>query len=218
MAMSSGAQRAIVEATSWVTGAALFLAVLVYHNEFRTVLGLKFEPRKAAVVQAKTAPSPAREPAADLSKDADPAKAEPAAADPVAKPARSQRAGRDSWGGVRIQADTYGHYHATAYINGDPVNVLVDTGATMIALTWDDARAAGLTVRDSDFTLRSSTANGMAKFAPVTLGSVRIGDITLFDVPAAVANRGQLTKTLLGMSFLGQVRMEMRNRELVLSR
>ena len=95
--------------------------------------------------------------------------------------------------------------------------MLVDTGATTIAMTWEDAQGAGLHVRDSDFTLRSSTANGVALFAPVKLESVRIGTIVVYDVPAVVARRGQLTTTLLGMSFLRQVRMEMKDHELVLS-
>lgn len=193
MAISSGAQRALTEAASWLSAGAVLIGVVLYHNEIRTALGLRYEP-KPAVEQAESH-GPAQRP------------------DPGTAPVS-----RDTSGSVRLGADAYGHFNTTAYVNGSSVDVLVDTGATTVALTWDDARAAGLHVRDSDFTLRSQTANGTAFFAPVTIASVRIGDITVYDVRAAVARPGQLHRTLLGMSFLGKVRVEMRDRELVLSR
>jgi aspartyl protease family protein len=196
MAMSSGAQRAITEALLWASAGVVLLGAAYHQSEIRTRLGLKFEP-----AQHKAAPASSSDVEPAANRNAPP----PAAA---STPANS----------VRVRADTYGHFNARAYINGDPIDVLVDTGATMVALTWEDARAAGLHVRESDFTLRSSTANGIALFAPATLSSVRIGDITVHDVRAAVAKRGQLQRTLLGMSFLGQVRVEMRDREMILSR
>ena len=61
-------------------------------------------------------------------------------------------------------------------------------------------------VRDPDFTHRVTTANGIARVAIVTLDSVAIEDIMVRNVRAAVAEPGKLTKTLLGMSFLGQLR------------
>ena len=67
---------------------------------------------------------------------------------------------------VELKAGAYGHFHANAEINGQPVSVMVDTGASIVALTFEDARAAGLYVRDSDFTQRVSTANGFARVAP----------------------------------------------------
>lgn len=174
----------------------MVLVGLIYHTEIRAGLGLRYEPRQHTALPAKAS----RDDAADTS-----------------KAAREREATVPS-GSVRLRADAYGHFSTTAYINGDAVDVLVDTGATAVALTWEDARAAGLHIRESDFTLRSHTANGTAFFAPVVLDSVRIGDITVYDVRAAVARRGQLHKTLLGMSFLGKVRVEMRDRELQLSR
>ena len=118
---------------------------------------------------------------------------------------------------VELRAGSYGHFHATAEINGRPVGVLVDTGASMVALTYEDARAAGLFVRDSDFTHRVSTANGMARVAPVTIDRVSIGDITVRDVPGAVMEAGKLGTTLLGMSFLSRLqRVDMRSGMLVL--
>ena len=92
---------------------------------------------------------------------------------------------------VEIKAGAYGHYNAEAEINGRPVDVMVDTGASMVALSYEDAAARRPLLRDSDFTQRVSTANGMARVAPVTLDRVSIGDITVRDVPAAVMERGQ---------------------------
>ena len=118
---------------------------------------------------------------------------------------------------MELRAGAYGHTHAGAEINGRPVNVMVDTGASMVALTYEDARAVGLYVRDSDFTHRVSTANGYGRVAPVTIDRVSIGDITVRNVPGAVMEPGKLGTTLLGMSFLGRLqRVDMRSGMLVL--
>lgn len=110
-----------------------------------------------------------------------------------------------------------GHYHAEAEINGRRVNVLVDTGATMVALTYEDAGTLGLPVRDSDFTHRVSTANGFGRIAPVMIDRISIGDITVRNVRGAVMEPGKLGTTLLGMSFLGRLqRVDMRAGTLVL--
>ena len=106
---------------------------------------------------------------------------------------------------VELSARRGGHFFVEAEINGRPVGVMVDTGATMVALTYEDARRAGLSPRDSDFTQRVSTANGIAKIAPVRLERVQIGNILVRDVEAAVLEEGKLGTTLLGMSFLGKL-------------
>ena len=94
---------------------------------------------------------------------------------------------------------------------------MVDTGASIVALSYEDARASGIYVRDSDFTHRVSTANGLARVAPVTIDRISIGDITVRDVAGAVMEAGKLGTTLLGMSFLGRLqRVDMRSGMLVL--
>lgn len=118
---------------------------------------------------------------------------------------------------VELKAGAHGHYYARAEINGRPIDVLVDSGASLVALTYDDARHAGLNIRDSDYTHRVSTANGPARVAPVTLDRVSIGDITVRNVPAAVSEPGRLATSLLGMSFLGRLqRIDIRSGVLVL--
>lgn len=118
---------------------------------------------------------------------------------------------------VEIRAGRGGHFTTTAEINGSPVDVLVDTGASVVALTWDDAVRAGLQVGQRDFTGRVMTANGPAAVAPVTIDRVSIGDITVHNVPASVSEPGKLTTTLLGMAFLTRLgRSEIRSGTLVL--
>jgi len=106
---------------------------------------------------------------------------------------------------VELKAGPHGHFYSSIRVNGRAVEAMVDTGASIVALTFEDAQSAGIHVRDPEFTHRVSTANGVARVAIITLDSVAIDDITVHNVRAAVAERGKLTKTLLGMSFLGQL-------------
>lgn len=118
---------------------------------------------------------------------------------------------------VELRAGAYGHYHTSAEINGRQLKVLVDTGASIVALSYEDARVAGIYVRGGDFTHRVSTANGLARVAPVTIDRISIGDITVRDVAGAVMEEGKLGTSLLGMSFLGRLqRVDMRSGTLVL--
>lgn len=108
-------------------------------------------------------------------------------------------------GGVELRADSGGHFQTSASINGRSVDVLVDTGATLVALSYEDAERAGIFVKPSDFSGRVSTANGTARVARVTLDSVEIGDIRVRNVAGVVTERGAMRGTLLGMSFLGKL-------------
>lgn len=118
---------------------------------------------------------------------------------------------------VTLPAGDYGHFSAEADINGRDINVMVDTGASLVALTYEDARRAGISVTPSDFTHTAQTANGTARVAPVTIPRISIGDITLRNVAGVVSERGASERTLLGMSFLGRLsRVEMRAGSLVL--
>lgn len=118
---------------------------------------------------------------------------------------------------VELGAGPNGHFFADARVNGRPIRVMVDTGASLVALSYEDAADAGIYVTPSDFKYRVSTANGTGRIALVTLDQVSIDGITVYDVRAAVGERGALTTTLLGMSFLSRLkRTEMRNGRLVL--
>ncbi len=115
-----------------------------------------------------------------------------------------------------FRANPQGHVLVDAYVNGAPVRFLVDTGATMVVLTSKDAAAAGFGHGDLDFSMRTSTANGVARAAPVRLRELRIDQLLVGDVKAAVAEN--LNISLLGQSFLTRIDgYEMRDGVLTLS-
>lgn len=118
---------------------------------------------------------------------------------------------------VVLKASRNGHFYARAMINGRPIAVVVDTGATSIALTYEDAESLGLRPHASDYTMISQTANGQGRLAPVEIDSVQIGDVEVRDLRGVVAEEGRLHITLLGMEFIRKLeRFELRGQELVL--
>jgi aspartyl protease family protein len=140
---------------------------------------------------------------------------------PIAREAMSDEPGigdaTGSPGSVSLPAGKYGHFLTEAEINGRDIDVMVDTGASVVALSYNDAERAGIFVNPSDFTHTAQTANGIARVAPVTISRIRIGDIMVRNVQAVVSERGASERTLLGMSFLGRLsRVEMRGGTLVL--
>lgn len=129
----------------------------------------------------------------------------------------SARRPASSGGDLEIAANDSGHFETEAEMNGSRIEVLVDTGATLVALTYEDAKRVGVFLDPADYTQQVKTANGTAKVAPVQLSAVSIGDITVRNVRGVVAEPGKLHKTLLGMSFLSRLsRVEMRPDALVL--
>lgn len=96
-----------------------------------------------------------------------------------------------------------GHYHLTLGINGAAVRFLVDTGASDMVLTLQDAQRAGIARDDLRFVGRAATANGMVQTAPVLLDHVDLGGIVDRDVPAQVSS-GDMPASLLGMRYLSR--------------
>ena len=82
---------------------------------------------------------------------------------------------------------------------------MLDTGASSVVLTEDDAKAAGLPIAMLSYTVSIETANGRAGAAPVTLDRVAIGGLEERSVEALVVQPGQLRTSLLGMSFLNRL-------------
>jgi len=105
---------------------------------------------------------------------------------------------------VVLSANDYGHFHAIAQIKGQQVEFMTDTGATYVALSYETAQKLGL-AQNLRFNGRSTTANGVARVASIVLDTVRIGDITVKDVQAVIAEPGRMTQNLLGMSFIRQL-------------
>lgn len=98
-----------------------------------------------------------------------------------------------------------GHYRAEAEVNGVRTRLMVDTGASMVLLPYEEARSFGIDPAALEFSLPVMTANGTAAVAPVRIASIRVGPVAVFDVEAAVAQPGMLKIGLLGMSFLDEL-------------
>ena len=104
-------------------------------------------------------------------------------------------------GAIELRRRSDGHFHAEAMVNGVPVRFLVDTGASDVVLSADDARRVGLDPEGLDFVGRARTANGVVATAPVRLDSVEFGNYLDRGVGASVGG-GALDVSLLGMSYL----------------
>jgi aspartyl protease family protein len=116
-----------------------------------------------------------------------------------------------------IAADAGGQYRARALIEGQDVDVMIDTGATVVALTSETAARLGVALDPSRPRWKMNTANGVALASPVTLRSVSLGAIYMDDVQAVVMPPGAATINLLGASFLKRlVSVEQRGGMLVL--
>jgi aspartyl protease family protein len=133
------------------------------------------------------------------------------------KPAAETQAAVSGPARVMLSSDRRGHFETSVTVNGRPMKALVDTGATVIALTYEDGRSLGLVRPGDRYEIRMQTANGTTGAKRVTLNSVRVGGISLSNVEATVAQEGALNVNLLGMSFLRKLRtFEIQNGRLVL--
>jgi aspartyl protease family protein len=133
-----------------------------------------------------------------------------------AAPASLPVAGTDSRS-VVISPASNGHFEVEGRVDGRRMDFMVDTGASVIALTADDAATLGIHPSASEFTAQVSTANGTVRAAPVELDRVEIEDITVRNVAAMVLPDGALRDNLLGMSFLSRLhRWEFADGKLVL--
>ena len=101
-----------------------------------------------------------------------------------------------------MTADARGHFMTSARFNGRPVEALIDTGATLVAINLSTARKAGISVQPSDFSHPVATANGSIKAALAQIDHLQIGKIVLDGVQAVVLEDKALQTNLIGMSFL----------------
>ena len=106
---------------------------------------------------------------------------------------------------VRIWPTPNRMYAVLGSINGYPVDFIVDTGATLVSLSAREAKRLGIDYRVVGTPGQSSTASGMAAIYLVNLDRVRVGDIVLKNVQAAVHDGDFPPSALLGMSFLGRL-------------
>ena len=114
------------------------------------------------------------------------------------------------------RADRSGHVLLTASVNGAAVRFIVDTGATVVALSLRDAQAAGIGPGELHFNQAVATANGRVRAAALKLREIRLEQLSVYDVPAVIIE--QLDTSLLGMSFLTRLQSyEMRDGALTIT-
>lgn len=128
---------------------------------------------------------------------------------------RYAQAARDE---VQIFRDGNGMFTTVGSINGMPVDFLVDTGATGVAMNSAQARRLGIDFRVTGEPGAAVTASRVERVYHVMLDSVRVGGIELRNVEASVLDGPQPQRTLLGMSFLGRLEMQNDGQRLLLRR
>lgn len=106
---------------------------------------------------------------------------------------------------TELKADKSGHYFAEADINGTTIAVMVDTGASGVALSYEDADKAGLRPHSLTYDTPVSTANGVVKAARIKLRRVEVDNVRVRDVDGMVLPQGAMRGSLLGMSFLSRL-------------
>jgi aspartyl protease family protein len=106
---------------------------------------------------------------------------------------------------VEVVRGRSGEFQIATQVNGARIATILDTGASAVVLTQEAAREIGLPLEVLNYSVPVETANGRTRAAPVTLDRLAIGGIVERSVPALVAQPGQLTASLLGMSFLNRL-------------
>lgn len=118
---------------------------------------------------------------------------------------------------IHVNSDEDGHFRVGTWVLGRRISMLVDTGATAVVLTYEDAMSIGLPDEMLTYNVPIETANGTTFGAFLLVAKIRIGNIVRSDVEVIVAKPETLSESLLGMSFLNSVgRVELRGSELVL--
>jgi aspartyl protease family protein len=117
---------------------------------------------------------------------------------------------------VTLAADTRGHFVTMGAVNDRPVQFVVDTGATLVALPAAEAARLGLDYRKGELAL-TKTAAGVVPVYKVRLDKVRLGAIEISGVDGVVIEQG-LDIALLGMSFLSRVDMRHEGQLMTLTR
>lgn len=108
---------------------------------------------------------------------------------------------------VKVRRASDGHFIARTRVNGRrTVRMVVDTGASTVVLRPEDARRAGIKLKELRYSIPVQTANGKAYAARVRIERLSIGKLTLTDIDALVTRPGALHRSLLGMSFLSRLR------------
>ena len=118
---------------------------------------------------------------------------------------------------VQIPMQQDGHYWLNANIRGHDVRFVVDTGASYITFSYDDAKKLGIPLFESDFNVPANTAGGKTTMAVIELDVFNVDTIELYNIKAFVARKDMLDVSLLGMNFLNRMeRFEFSNQKLII--
>ena len=141
----------------------------------------------------------------------------PASASVSPKPAPVETVAQASGRSLNIPRDARGHFQTDGRIEGQRINFMVDTGASVVALNEKSAARFGLRPSRSDYNATVSTANGTVKAARARLAMIELGGLVVRDVDALVLPDAALSENLLGLSFLSKLkRFELANGKMVL--
>jgi aspartyl protease family protein len=130
----------------------------------------------------------------------------PASASASPKKASTETVGQASGRSLDISADPRGHFQADGRIEGQRVNFIIDTGASLVALNEKSAARFGLRPSRGDYNATVNTANGTIKAARARLAMIELGGIVVRDVEALVLPDEALSENLLGLSFLSKLK------------
>jgi aspartyl protease family protein len=117
---------------------------------------------------------------------------------------------------VVLSAGSNGHFLTQGQINGKSVQLVVDTGASVVSLSTAEADRVGLKYRDGQM-VQMSTANGVIPAWRIQLASVQVGDVLVYNVDSVVSS-GSMPFVLLGNSFLSHFQMTRNNDQMVLEK
>ena len=137
-----------------------------------------------------------------------------------AKPATSPSAAKKKTSGVAyVRLDRNNSFSTSIEIEGKSFQAIIDTGASIVALRYEDAKALGLFSKGEQWNRTVSTANGAGRAMMVRLNNLSIGDLVVYDVEALVLSPGALSVNLIGMSLLKRLyKFEVRPDVIVLQR
>lgn len=107
-------------------------------------------------------------------------------------------------GATELRRADDGHFYAPVTVGAQPITMLVDTGASVVALTGEDARLAGVTWSDSDLQVVAQGASGPVRGVTVRLPRLQLGQTEAREVDAVIVPEG-LPVSLLGQSFLSHI-------------
>lgn len=192
--MSGGQQMSLAYSAGWL---ALLICALFVGARVSPSQAIRSLLAWTAILLALVAVYTLREPLLQLAGDMQAELRPGAVSTPAGEPETAAAAA--------VRRGMGGHFWAEGMVEGHHVRFLVDTGATVVVLSRDDARRVGVELDALSYNQPMMTANGQTYAAGVTLDEIKVGNVRVRNVQAAVPREDVLPTSLLGMSFLGRL-------------